>query len=279
MLNRHAIVLFLGNAAMLLLHPPPTQAVAPLGGWFLLLLVGLLLDTGEVGPRTTLAHGLQLAGIVLLGVDVALLVPEGRTTLPVILGELGISLAALGVLVEMRAPYGALRAGVTAQVLGDGLFTGAFVLALLHRPVPPSTTGWVFIGIAGLVSLYAALSNLALQVARLVNPQAGWRFKVTALADDALTLKTPHGVATVEWKHVRALKRLDARHVLLVLPSPLPPEIARVGLPLEELRQSAEAPPPGVAVPPDAFGFVLHEQELGQPLEAAERLLEAHVGH
>jgi hypothetical protein len=137
--------------------------------------------------------------------------------------------------------------------------------------------GWVFVGIAGAVSLYAAVSNAVLQVARLRNPQAGWRFRVLEVGDQDLLLKTPGGTARLRWSHVRALKSLDARRVLLVLPSPLPEELAGAGLPLEELRQAAEAPPPGAAPPPDAFGLVLHEQELGRPAAEAERLLARHV--
>jgi hypothetical protein len=276
-LNRHAIVLFLGNAAMLLVHPPPTRAIVPLGGWFLLLLVGLLLDNGEPRPRTSLGHLLQLGGVLALAVDVALLLPEGQQVLPLALGEIGISLAAVGVLVEMRAPYSALRAAVAIQVVGDLSFVVAFALCLLERTLTPSVPGWIFVGIAGVVSLYAAVSNVVLQLARLRNPQAGWRFRVLEVGDQDLLLKTPDGTARVRWNDIRALKALDARRVLLVLPSPLPDALARAGLPLEELRQSAEAPPPGEAPPPDAFGLVLHEQELGRPAAEAERLLAAHI--
>jgi hypothetical protein len=276
-LNRHAIVLFLGNAAMLLVHPPPMRAIAPLGGWFVLLLVGLLLDSGEPGTRTSLGHLLQLGGVLALAVDVALLLPEGRTVFPIALGEVGISLAAVGVLVEMRAPYAALRGAVATQVVGDVAFVAAFALCVLQRTETPSTIGWVFIGIAGLISLYAAISNAVLQIARLRNPQAGWRFRVLQVGDQDLLLKTPDGTARLSWSHIRALKALDARRVLLVLPSPLPQELTQAGLPLEELRQSAEAPPPGETPPPEAFGLILHEQELGRPAAEAERLLASHI--
>jgi len=277
-LNRHAIVLFLGNAAMLLLHPPPLQAAAPIGGWFLLLLVGLLLDNGEARPRVQLGQALQLLGVVFLLVDVGLLARAGREVLPAVLAETGISLAAIGVLMEMRLPYRRLRLSVGVQALGDLVFLIAFGLAWPLRSVTPSTVGWVFIAIAGAVSGYAAISNGVLQLSRLRNPQAGWRFRVLGVESDALALKTPDGTARLPWSSVRALKRLDPRHLLLVLPSPLPGELSKAGLPLEELRESAEPPPPGTTVPPDAFGFILHEQEFGRPLDEAEKLLASHLG-
>ncbi|MGQ0508508.1 MAG: hypothetical protein ACT4TC_24685 [Myxococcaceae bacterium] len=294
MLNRHAIVLFLGNAALLLVRPLtaaggvlssvpgvarflPLPVYGALATGFLLTLVGLVLDDGKTGPRAQLAHLLQGAGVAFLILDAALLFPLGEPLLHLALAELGIGLAVLGVLVEMRAGYSRLRLAAGAQVLGDALYVAALIYGVLLRTGQPSTVGWVFIAIAGLLGLYAALSNLILQVARVRNPQAGWRFRVTGVDDVGMKVKTPSGEAQIAWRHVEAVQQLDARHLILVLPSPLPPEMSVAGLPMEELRTSTEGLVPETAPPPERYGFVLHEQELGRSLKDAEQLLQTHA--
>ena len=161
--------------------------------------------------------------------------------------------------------------------MGDALFCAGVVAALVGRTLQPSTLGWVFIAMAGLLSLYAAVSNVALQLSRLRDPQAGWRFRVLGETEAGLNLKTPGSQLQIGWRHVEAVKELDARHLLLVLPSPLPLELRAAGLPLEDLRESAEALVPELAPPPEKFGFVLHEQELGRPICEAARSMSQRI--
>ena len=66
-----------------------------------------------------------------------------------------------------------------------------------------------------------------------------------------------------------AVQRIDGRHLILVLPSPLPPELASSGLPLDELRRRTPLAQEGS--PPDQYGLILHEQEIGFALPEAER--------
>lgn len=266
MLNRHAIVLFLGWVAVSLLCPVPGQSLAPLGAWFLVLLAGLLLDDGHPGRRADLAHLLQLAGVLLLSAGLWV----SHAPAPLLAGG-GISLGVLGLLAEMRLPYRSLRLAVALHALGDLMFLGGLALAFLWRTQVPGPAGWIFLGIASGVAAYAAVANLALQMARLRNVQAGWRFKLLGVDGDGVHLKTPKGVARIDWQWVTASKRLDDRHVLLVLPAPLPTALESSELPLEELRTSAEPVAPG-APPPEALGLVLHEQELGRALPDAEAL-------
>ncbi|MFZ5472075.1 MAG: hypothetical protein ACOZIN_21810 [Myxococcota bacterium] len=281
MLNRHAIVLYLGLAALLLLRAPPGGSLATLGAAFIVLVGGLLLDAGEPGsPRTAAAHLLQATAVVmLLFTAVRHLVIDGTSSLHLVLAEGGIAVASLGVLLEMRLSYAALRKGVAVQAAGDGLYLAAVGVSLVGRTETPSTIGWVFIAIAGLLGLYAAVTNLLLQFGRLKNPQAGWRFRVLELNETALRLKTPGGESRIELRHIESVKRLDERHLLLVLPSPLPPELKTSGLPFEELREGAEPVISETAPPPARYGFILHEQELGRALTDAEAVLQKNPTH
>ncbi len=291
MLNRHAIVLFLGIAALLLLRPAgelaaglsavqqllPVPVYGALGTGFVLMLVGLLLDDGRGSPRARLGQLLQGMGVSFLFADVAILLPIGRPALHLVLAEAGIALAGLGVLMELRGRYQRLRLAAATQALGDLLYVCAFAYGLLGLQGTPSAVGWVFIAIAGLLGLYAAISNAVLQVARLKNPQAGWRFRVLGVGEGGLAVKTPGGEATIPWRHFQAVQRLDGRHLILILPAPLPEEVKRANLPMEELRTTAEELVPETAPPPDRYGFVLHEQELGRPLADAQALLQSRV--
>lgn len=236
------------------------------------LLAGLLLDPGHPGQRATAGHVLQLVAIVLLGWT-GFRVAGGHVALAV----MGIALVSVGVLLEMRVGYEVLRGAVAFQVAGDVFFATAFAVAIALRDQRPSAPGWVFIAISGLLSLYAALANLVLQIGRLRNPKVGWRYRVLELGEQAMRVRTLEGEARIPWSQVESVRRLDGRHVLLVLPSPLPPELSKAGLPLEELRREADAGPPGEGPPPDRFALVLHEQELGFPLEQAEKLLQSHL--
>ncbi len=256
----------------MLLRAIPPAAFGPLGAAFVCLVIGLLLDAGQPGsPRTSAAHLLQAVGVALLAYDAALLIGAGRAAVHLALAELGIALAVLGVLIEMRVGYRSLKISIAVQALGDGLFLAGAAVAVAAADQRPSTAGWVFIGLAGLLSLYAAISNLVLQLGRLRNPQAGWRYRVLGIDDAGLRLKTPGAEARIAWGQIEAIKQLDA-HLLLVLPSPLPPELKASGLPFEELRTGEEALVPETAPPPEKYGFILHEQELGRALPEAAAL-------
>ncbi len=291
MLNRHAIVLFLGNAALLLLRPvaelsggllgvPLLERLLPMPIYgalvtgFLLTLVGLLLDDGQASTRAKLGQLLQGMGVAFLFTDALLLLPTGGKGFHLALAESGIAFAVLGVLVEMRGRYGVLRTAAGLQILGDLLYVAAFVFGLLGRRGEISAVGWTFIAIAGSLGLYAALSNLLLQLSRVRNPQAGWRYRVLRVSEQGLAVKTPQGEATIDWRHVQSVERIDGRHLILILPSPLPEEMKRTGLPVEELRLSEEELVPETAPPPERYGFILHEQELGRPLAEAQALLQ-----
>lgn len=278
LLNRHALVLVLGIAAWVLLRAVPPSAYGLLGAAFLCLAIGLLLDSGiPEGPRTVAAHLLQAVGASLLVVSAALLGALGTAGIHLALVEVGIALVAFGVLAEMRVDYAKLKAAVLLQVVGDLCYLAGAATAFWFRKGTPSTSGWVFIALAGLLGVYAAGANLALQIGRLRNLQAGWRFRVLGMDEGSLRLKTPGSEARIPWRHVEAVKKLDARHLLLVLPAPLPGELQATGLPFEELRTNAEALVPETAPPPDRYGFVLHEQELGMPLSQAEATLRTHL--
>jgi hypothetical protein len=271
-LNRHAIVLFLGIPAMVLLSAIPETAYGSSLAAFVVVLIGLLLDTGQPASfRTVVAHGLQATGVVLLSYDAMMALSAKAFHLA--FAEAGIGLAVAGVLAEMRLGYARLRLGVALQLLGDLVFLGGAAFAFTLRNQSPSTIGWVFIGIAGGLAIYAALSNFGLQLARLRDPQAGWRYRVLELEPAGLRLKTPGAEARIGWSEIEAVTRLDGRHLLLVLPAPLPGSLKASGLPFEELRANAEAPIPELAPPPEKYGFVLLEQELGRPLGEAEALL------
>jgi len=274
-LNRHAIVLFLGSAAILTLVPIPSAAYPLAGTSDLVMLIGLLLDVEQPGLRAGGARALQAAGIALALAAAA----AAATSPPFALAQAGIALAVLGVLAEMLTTYGALRFAIAAQAAGDALYIVGFAVALVARARAPSSQGWVFIALAGALSVFAAAYNLQLQVRRLRNPQAGWRFRVLSAAP-TLRLSTPSGEAQISWCDVRAVQRLDRRRLLLVLPAPLPPELARSGLPFDELSR-ADAPTDAPKSGPEQYGFVLHEQEIGRALPRAEeefrRLARAYV--
>lgn len=266
-LNRHAIVLFLGLAAIVSLVPVPAATYSLAAAGFLLGLLGLLLDPGQPGARAKAAHLLQASGIALLTADA---IGSARWSLPVAIAELGIALAILGVLFEMIVGFGALRLGIAIQALGDVLYVLAFALAVLRRTRMPSGGGWVFIALAGSLSVFAAVYNLRLQMQRLRNPNAGWRFGVASVDDAGIGIRTPRGETRIAWQHVKAVERLDGRHLILILPSPLPRELQGSDLPFEELRQGAAEVIPAESALPDRYGFILHEQELGRPLPDAE---------
>jgi hypothetical protein len=274
-LNRHAIVLFLGSAAILTLVPIPSAAYGLTGISDLVMLVGLLLDVEHPGLRARGARVLQAAGVALALAAAG----ASASSPPFALAQAGIALAVLGVLAEMLTAYGALRFAVSAQAVGDVLYIVGFAMALVVSARAPSSQGWVFIALAGALSVFAAAYNLQLQIRRLRNLQAGWRFRVVSAAP-ILRLSTPSGEAQIAWSHVRAVQRLDRRRLLLVLPAPLPQDLARSGLPFDELTR-AEAPTVDQKSRPAQYGFVLHEQEIGRALPRAEeefrRLARAYV--
>lgn len=277
MLNRHAIVLVLGLGVVFVLAGAPEVGLSWMGLGILASLVGLLLDDGLTPLRMTLGHLLELyGGAVFIAAAARQLAAGVPWSLPA--AGLGIGLTLLGVLLEMRLPYARLRAAIAVQALGDAVFAAGFIGGVLGRQLAPSLVGWVGIGIAGAVSLYAAAVNLALQLSRLRDPRAGWRYRVLEIGADGLTLRTLGEPVMVRWGHVQGMRPLDARHLLLVLPSPLPEELAKAGLPVEELRESDAEPAPGAeAAPPAKYALVLHEQELGAPIPDAEARLRPFV--
>jgi hypothetical protein len=283
MLNRHAIVLFLGCAALLLLRavPPEASVVALRVPWlpyglmgtaFLLVVVGLFLDNGQTGSRAQAAHLLQCVGAILLVIDALGMMARGQA-LHLALAELGIALTVLGVWLEMTARLAALRGAVALHGTGDLLFLAGTGVAIVTRDQVPSTLGWVFIVLSGSLGLYAAISNFALQLARLRNPQAGWRFRVLDLGPGGLKLKTPAGEKSIAWSLIEAVKRLDDRHLIVVLPTTLPEDLRGGELPVDELRVGSEPTVEDLHHPPERYGLVFHEQELGRSIAEAESLM------
>lgn len=277
MLNRHAIVLTLGLGVVFVLVGAPEVGLSWMGPGVLGAVVGLLLDDG-LSPRRVLAgHLFQLYGAAMLVLAAVRQVVAGVAwPLPVM--ELGIALALFGVLLEMRLPYARLRAAVAVHVLGDALFVAGFAGGVLGRELHPSLVGWVGVGIAAAVSLYAALVNLGLQALRLRDVRAGWRYRVLEVGADGLTLRTLGAPVMVQWTHVQGMRALDARHLVLVLPSPLPEELRKARLPVEELRESEIEEAPGAdPSAPARYALVLHEQELGSTIPEAEARLRPFV--
>ncbi|HVE82719.1 MAG TPA: PH domain-containing protein [Myxococcales bacterium] len=276
MLNRHAIVLTLGLGVVFVLVGAPEVGLSQMGTGVLVSVVGLLLDDGLSPRRIAAGHLLELYGAVALAVAAGRQLSSGVPwTLPA--AELGISLALLGLLLEMRLPYARLRAAVAVHALGDALFVAGFVAGVLRRALAPSLVGWVGVGIAAAVSLYAAVVNLGLQLARLRDARAGWRYRVLEVGADGLTVRTLSGSVMVPWAQVQAVRSLDARHLVVVLPSPLPEALVKAELPVEELRESDE-PPAGEQPPaPEKYALVLHEQELGSTIPEAEARLRPFV--
>ncbi len=264
MLNRHAIVLFLGTAAILALVPVAPVAYALTGISFLVMMVGLLLDVDQPGARAAAGRLLQAAG-VLLAFGAAF---SARSWPMLALAEAGIALAVLGVLLEMVIGYGALRLAAAVHASGDAMYLLGFALALLERPRVPSSRGWVFIALAGGISLFAAFYNLQLQLRRVRNLQAGWRYRVLSATGRMLRLSTPSGEAQVAWSDVKAVEQLDGRHLILLLPAPLPPQLVNSGLPLDELKRADAISRD--ADPETQYGVILHEQEIGRALPQAE---------
>lgn len=270
MLNRHAIVLFLGSAAILTLAPASPLAYELTALSDLLIVAGLLLDVDYRSPRAGAARLLQAAGVLLA---LAAAGAAAASSPALALAEAGIALAVLGVLLEMMMGYGALKAAVAAQAFGDAVYAAGFAWALAARGRAPSLRGWVFIALAGAISLLAAAYNLQLQLRRLRNLQAGWRFRVLSAEAPGLRLATPTGEAEIAWTDVRAVERLDGRHLALFLPNPLPPRLAFSGLPIDELKRVAGSP-----MQTHELAFILHEQEIGWALPRAEQEFRRLVG-
>ena len=276
MLNRHAIVLIVGSSALVLLWPYPQSAYGWLGMALLASGLGLLLDVESGGIRSAVAHLVQGVGVAWLLATVVRGLALGEAPPHLILAASGIAFAVLGVWLEIRIGFRALRAAVAIQAVGDLLYISALAVAFLGRNQSPSTVGWTFIALAGLLSLYAAVYNLALQLRRLRHPQAGWRYRLVGSDGRGLRFQTPEGEAVIAWSHLEAIRQLDPRHLILILPAPLPPEIAATSLPLEQLQREAGAT--GFPDrPPDRYGLILHEQELGAPLSMAEASIQAHL--
>jgi hypothetical protein len=274
-LNRHAIVLLVGNAALSLLRPYPAASYSLLGAGLLLVGVSLLLDNGESGARSRVSHAIGLIGGATLLTAVAVSIRAGALPLHFLLAQLGVCLAVVGLVLELELAYRHLRTAISIQAVGDALYLGAFGPAIFDRAQVPSRAGWIFIGLIGSVAVYAAFSNLVLQLKRLKNPQAGWRFRVIGQDAQALRLGTPAGEVGIDWSDIEAVRRLDRRQLVLVLPSPLPDPLARKDLPLEALRADPGIVDPKVA--PERYGLILHEQEIGLPLADAEAGLGARL--
>ncbi|MBI3185706.1 MAG: hypothetical protein HYZ28_26505 [Myxococcales bacterium] len=294
-LNRHAIVLFLALPALLLLRgadgggaerggalaPVIFSLVLSVGAVgflpsMLMLLFGVLLDTGEPG------RGRTIAGYVLQGLAVALLLVgsapallSGWPAAHLALAQLGIAACAAGLLLEMLLPFRWLRQAVSLHAAGDLLFLAGVALALADRSARPGAAGWIFVAFAVGLSGFAAVQNLGLQVTRLGDPRAGWRFAVLQLGPEAVRLRTPSGEVRIGLQHIEAARELDSRHLVLVLPSPLPRELQGAGLPLEELRATFAAEP--APSPPERYALILHEQELGRTVGEAVQVLPHHA--
>ncbi|HEX4803279.1 MAG TPA: hypothetical protein VFV14_07190 [Myxococcaceae bacterium] len=266
MLNRHAIVLFLGSAAILTVAPASRAAYELTALSDLLILVGLLLDVDYASTRAAAARVLQAVGVVLaFGAAVA----AAPSSPALALAEAGIALAVLGVLLEMVVGYGALRAAVASQGLGDALYIAGFTWAIAIRGRAPSLRGWVFIALVGAISVFAAAYNLQLQLRRLRNLQAGWRYRVLSASGPLLRLGTPSGEAQIPWSDVRAVERFDGRHLALFLPNPLPTQLVHSALPVDELKR--REPARSESPEPVQFAVILHEQEIGRALPQAEQ--------
>jgi len=276
-LNRHAIVLTLGLGVVFVLVGAPEVGLSWMGPGLLGALVGLLLDDGLSPRRVLLGHLFELyGGAVLVFAALRQWAAGVGWALPVT--ELGIGLALFGVLLEMRLPYAWLRAAVAVHAAGDALFVAGFLKGVLGRELHPSLVGWVGVGIDGAVSLYAAVVNLGLQLVRLKDIRAGWRYRVLEVGADGLTLRTLHGSVMVSWGVVQGMHALDARHLAVVLPSPLPPDLEKAALPVEELRESeVELAPGAPPTAPAKYALVLHEQELGSTIPQAEARLRPFV--
>jgi len=255
-----------------LLRPYPAASYGLLGAGLLLVGVSLLLDSGEPGIRSRIAHLMGLIGGAIL---LAAVVRAGQVPAHFLLAQIGVCLAVVGLVLELELAYRYLRAAAAIQALGDVLYLGAFGSAILERAQAPSRAGWIFIGLIGSLAVYAAVSNLVLQLRRLKNPQAGWRFRVIGQDGQSLRLGTPAGEVGIRWSDIQAIRRLDLRQLVLVLPSPLPERLASKALPLEELRANPGIVDPNVA--PERYGLVLHEQEIGMPLADAEARLVARL--
>lgn len=277
MLNRHAIVLFLGVAGIVLLSssamtPAAVRPASALGLAFILLIVGLFLDEGTHSLRSLGSRLLQASAAACLLVAAAGHL-QGQATVPLGLAELGILLTSVGVLLELMLSLRWLKMAVAVHALGDLVFVVAAVLAATARNAVPSKIGWVFIALVGSLSLYAAASNLILQLARLRRVSAGWRFSVTKF-EPSLQLRTPRGLIELPRTLIESVSPLDARQLLIVLGSSLPGDLTRSGLPVEEL----------VSKPGDGegrkdskrLGIVFHEQELGFPVAIARRKIQRH---
>jgi len=215
-----------------------------------------------------------LGATVLLG-GVVRSAAAGNSATHFALAQLGIGLTVAGLVLELELPYPRLKTAIVVQAFGDLLYLGAFASAISGRTQRPSAAGWVFIILIGALAIYAAFSNLVLQLKRLSNPQAGWRFRVVGQDERALRLVTPSGEIGIHWSEIEGVKRLNGRQLLLVLPSPLPEPLAGKGLPVEELRAEPSIVDP--RIPPERYGLILHEQEIGLPLTDAESRLRAHL--
>ena len=124
------------------------------------------------------------------------------------------------------------------------------------------------------MSLYAALVNLGLQLFRLKDVRTGWRYRVLDAGADGLKLKTLHGSVLVPWSAVQGMHALDARHLAVVLPSPLPAGDRAGGIAGGGFHETEAEPAPGAPpVAPEKYALVLHEQELGSTIPEAEARL------
>ena len=127
MLNRHAIVLFLGSAAILTVAPASRAAYELTALSDLLILVGLLLDVDYASTRAAAGRVFQAVGVVLAFAAAIAAAPSSPA---LALAEAGIAFAVLGVLLEMVVGYGALRAAVASQALGDAVYVAGFTWAI-----------------------------------------------------------------------------------------------------------------------------------------------------